>query len=1768
MEEIVDVEMAPPTQTVDVKAVVQKWMEKLNQGVLSNRHFKDYWRTWVPHYYSPKKGDNYLNFNFRDDDAIRVLFNPLEKFICNGDPKTVLQQLSALDKPPSVCGKVFKMGEPTYSCRECGMDTTCVLCVDCFKKSEHRHHKYKMGTSTGGGCCDCGDTEAWKCGAFCDIHIVGTKEQDKSGSALPEDISERTRIVFSAVLWYAYTLLSLENCADLGPKDTEDELFDVYCTVLYNDECHTFEQVISTLSRVLKCSQRTAIEYVTNIDREGRAVVKCAGFTHCSELKQEIEIYTSRRSSKALRVSVLHAHVVAHQIFAMKLLFWLQAFLGHGEGFRGVFCEIVLKPQPSEPCMITGVLLHDSQLWKSARTHWHRLIISGMLLEYESKKTFAQIFTKNYGVIMKDFIRDDHEHMFSVTSLSVQIFTVPTLVHHLIAHNDALFILLNTFISECTRKCNKAGRLEFERNVPIQTFKRAQYMLFDLRYMLSVIPRTWTDELRREFLHGLTEMFKLLTMMQGVDATVRQVGQHLEYEPDWEIAFNLHIKLATCISSSLQWCGTDKVVLVKAYRAILKKLHENPCYDPSEAGEVRELADHSVACLQYDVSSKPVSIHIPLSRFLAGLHLYLDDFGLNFDSPTFQIDKPTPVQIIEPVLRAQVLIAQVHAGMWRRNGYGLLNQLYFYHNVKCRTEMFDRDMNLLQVGASLIESNEFLVHLLNKFNLIRWASSTYEMMCLSNPDEDSIRQTVTLVEEFLQLLIVIVGERYTCGIGDVTREDIIKKEIIQHLCIKPMLHSELNKIIPDDVANDMSIDDSLRDLATFRKPTKGQGQGVYELREQFYEDYNVFFYHYTREEFSKAEETQRKRTKNVRGLECCPPPKLPKLKESFSMLVNLLQCDVMLHIMSTVLTRCLNLRARSFSELQLHEVLHLIGYALHEEESGHYPFLIFSEKALKWKLPSLLEELRSSPRIDAHRDLIKWTVDKFNRVCKVGEPAQNVPSTSTSTAPVPDNEKERRAKLAATRRAKVMAQMAAMQNSFVRENAKLFQETNLEVSEKCDISPECNMDVTEYECDKNPVALGRDKTCRQNVEKTFVCILCQEEQKVSIEGPPLVLAAFVQQATVLCQHRNCDGFTDFAGQDPLYLNSNLGPAPHTSTCGHVMHSACWQKYFENVVQKEHRSPYRLYRLHSPSSFDVDKLEFLCPLCECLSNTILPLLPPLGSLQSKPPENPISFRDWLACISLTVREKVPLCHGSLMCTASPSEFHRDGCEVVGAMNSDSEECGLDCDVSSHQLLAGKSLDEIAPHLGDRAGDFKKLFPMTCPKMNASLVEMVQLYAQATYTRGLNVNHHPTNQRVPPMAWKSCAYTIHAVEVLLRDAEKPLLGHLSSRQRDCLETLVRVMALLGATLPESAIIGSHALMLLSYILENPHEGPSVLQWDSLGFLISLTYSLPSLFCRSKAAAVVTCGMLELHTLHLVMVCHMTKILITMDTGDTINFMDVDGAEDETLVTVLKLVNKYKDGMDTGTVWTYVQDACLPFLRCCVLFYHYLSNVAAPQDLLEVKGDTFHSMCRYLGLPTTTHDLFDLKSTSNVIASWASHPEVASYVAGTPMLVGIEPLPVNRLVELPNDYSELINTVSSFVCPNSDHDDSRNPTMCLVCGEILCSQSYCCQTEVNKAVVGACNFHAYKCGAGVGIFLRVRDCEILFLASPHHGCNLSPPYLDDYGETDQGLKRGNPLRLCPALYKKLQTTWLSHSVHEEIARSIESNRSTAVQTQWQHL
>ena len=1058
---------------------------------------------------------------------------------------------------------------------------------------------------------------------------------------------------FEVLTWNDNTKLP-DDLTYKEEESSEPQFEDKFVTMLFNDEIHTYEQVINTLGRAIDCTPKEAIEYATTIDRDGRSIVKCSTAPICNQVKHTIEKITSRHGSKPLRVDVMHVSVVAHQTFATRLLNWLQEIISYCEAFRYILAEVLMSKDlvavegsaSSDSPLLELIMRSDTQLWKSMRNQWHQLFINGLLMDAKSKKEFAKLFIRNYNQLMNDFIADDHDHIMSITSLSVQLFTVPSLAQAMIAEENAIVVLLKTFLSECGRHRNHDGKLAFERNQSaINIFKRTHYILFDLKYLLAVKPTDWTDNLRKNFLLGLNTLVDMLKWMQGMDSVVRQVGQHVEFEAEWETGVNLQLRLAPIVGHVIEWCASDRYTLIKALSHTLKELAEFTKDCPTNEWE---LCGYRANCIEYDVSSMPVTIHLPFTRLVAGLLLQLGKYDLNYNEPNFLVGKrPTAIQLIELPLRTQVMIAQFRAGMWRRNGYSLVNQVYFYHNVKLRDEMYDRDILMLQIGAARCEANEYLIHVLNKFNLLFWAQENYESVT-RKPEEDYVRQTISLVEEFLGLILVIISERFMPGVGKVTLEDRIKKEIIQWLSMEPMTHSELVKyLLPKEtIPYDCSIEDIIKEVANFRRPT-ALTTGRYELKPEFYKDFNPFFYHYSRQDQSLSEETQLKRKKqNNEELICCPPPVPPDFTPQFEAITQLIDCDIMIHVISTVLKRTCNLHAVSFSETQFEKVLHLIGVGLHEETKGTAQGFNFVQKCVEKGIVKTLEECLNRPivsRIDIHKDLLRWVLKTFNEVLQSkkaslgGDDGEKMEATGSGEEPTPDtssrSSRKNNAEANAKRRERILARMAAAQRSFIREHQDLFQEFEPTVT-----NAESLMDLSAVPANVEPVAVGENQKGRVISNEVHTCILCREEQEVTITGRCLVLSAFIQRSTVMSKNRDRKLWNDSDNIDPLFVSSDLYFGPHISTCGHVMHSDCWQKFFDTVLAKERRRPIR-YGRHV--SFDVDKHEFLCPLCECLSNSVIPIIPATNESKQMSQKANISLTNWLVGLHAIVEKANPV-----------------------------------------------------------------------------------------------------------------------------------------------------------------------------------------------------------------------------------------------------------------------------------------------------------------------------------------------------------------------------------------------------------------------------------------------------------------------------------------------------------------------------------------------
>lgn len=152
------------------------------------------------------------------------------------------------------------------------------------------------------------------------------------------------------------------------------------------------------------------------------------------------------------------------------------------------------------------------------------------------------------------------------------------------------------------------------------------------------------------------------------------------------------------------------------------------------------------------------------------------------------------------------------------------------------------------------------------------------------------------------------------------------------------------------------------------------------------------------------------------------------------------------------------------------------------------------------------------------------------------------------------------------------------------------------------------------------------------------------------------MAAYIQRCMVLSQSQNwADRNRGKCSEE--YLPSSLDCGPLVTSCGHPMHSLCFQNYFDSLVQKERERQHKWVELifsWSETSFNywvrfsamfqliinynVNKSEYLCPICERLSVGFLPLVPSLSKLIPLIPPSETPFKEWVMQMSLKASQK--------------------------------------------------------------------------------------------------------------------------------------------------------------------------------------------------------------------------------------------------------------------------------------------------------------------------------------------------------------------------------------------------------------------------------------------------------------------------------------------------------------------------------------------------
>lgn len=1086
--------------------------------------------------------------------------------------------------------------------------------------------------------------------------VLHAKRQSGGSAANPThnnpavaDLLRRGHFVLAMVTDFAYCMLKYaegELPNELKPPNYPEE-DRKYVAVLFNDETHTYENVIHALTKSLGCSNKMATDIATVVDRKGRCIIYLGKRDRCEHIAHEIGVVTRRNHEKRLEVRVLCSYLLAHQTFASRLLRWVkQSLLSKSSD---LFCFELAKhlfapdhkipmidfeesfnalPHDDHLSLLEKLFRSDTCFWKSIRVQWHKLMMATLLIDVTFKQQMARLFVRNIEPMLLDYMKDDHEQKDSVMCLSVQLFTVPSVAIMLVQEENVVEKLINIFL-DVNLRLHRDKIFKFELGVSINEmsmkFRRSYEVLGHLNYIISNKPLEWTPELRQTYHRGVVAFVKLLKRMQLMDSVVRQLDQHVEFEPNWELGINLQSRLLCITKSFAEWSEDDRECYMMVLNTVMRFHRKQFDYHNRNLQPVlKHVAGHSAFVLDYDVSVKEVSLHFPLTRFVATLLLPLHMMGFSYNDSQELVEKIAPETLIEYPFRAQVLVGQFRAGMWRRNGYALVNQISFYNNVRLRSEMFERDILALQIGASLMNPNEFMIHMLNKYNLLFLADDQCERnLPTAMKQDDLLRQMISIIDEFFRLFYILLVERWRVNLGAVTEDETVRHETIQWLCRESMTHSDLiNHLTFND---ETKLEGIFAQVADFCKPSN-KTCGKYVLKQEMREEFNPFYYHYTRQQHSQSLEQQlRLKRQNKERYICCPPPMLPPFCKQFEPINQLLMCDVTMAIIKNVLLNAANLNSLYFTDSQFQMALYLIGIGLNEEIRIADASFRFTAKCADNNIVPLLEKINESrhilARIEPHTDLLKWTFDRFKEAMQLAyanEPAHKqpkgaVPMETSSQAQeselLEEKAKQRKAQAEALKK-RILAQMAKKQSDFIKDNTEYFEAAHdKKKKDSSSSSMEVCEDVTTSET--IPVAFGVKQTAAYPPPEMaqFTCILCHELHDTKAPERYLLQAGYIQKSTVLSKNRKRRDWE--AKCSTVFVPSDHNYGPFINTCTHYMHHDCFDKYLEMVGLNDRR---RMGRQGRNASFDINRGEFLCPLCECLCNLTIPVMAPRAPIK--------------------------------------------------------------------------------------------------------------------------------------------------------------------------------------------------------------------------------------------------------------------------------------------------------------------------------------------------------------------------------------------------------------------------------------------------------------------------------------------------------------------------------------------------------------------------
>ncbi|KAI0233528.1 E3 ubiquitin-protein ligase UBR3 [Lamellibrachia satsuma] len=777
------------------------------------------------------------------------------------------------------------------------------------------------------------------------------------------------------------------------------------------------------------------------------------------------------------------------------------------------------------------------------------------------------------------------------------------------------------------------------------------------------------------------------------------------------------------------------------------------------------------------------------------------------------------------------------------------------------------------------------------------------------------------------------------------------------------------------------------------------------------------------------------------------------------------------------------------------------------------------------------------------------------------------------------SDREERRRRVRERQQKLMAEFASKQKEFM---------------EKVLVDEEEGQFDSEAEQDKG----ANSATGKQ----MYDCVICNQAT-ASTGDRPLGLVALLQPTSVLGHSQHCEDpaelpvsgtmpspetnnraaefnrrvkrMLEHFNENSCLLSVNIGweGGVHIQTCGHYVHLDCHRSYLESLKTPSHQH-----------SLQVNKGDFWCPLCRRLANSALPILPDPAPATSVLPQSDVEMVHYIAS-TMATRPVTPGTSPLTQAMGWVMEFLTNTTypryKTISTSHTAEGVLLFVCSVLRTnlelELLQRTECSPCLPVVSSLVSKKSCIVPLlNVLSMHSKILTMTPYTELWSYITGVGSN----------AAGKSTSVAVYHEEVplLLKDASALLIQLVltmpATMQQETYQCILKVLY---------NVVYMQALTVMSCTFSEEER----VAWSSRSKDVSFT-SLEGLL-HHVIDSLNSCGLYQellsgdrpMPAVSTRNCCQGTDPCQRGQTHASGEYQELlsrgqthaSGEYQELLSGDRPMPAICQSVWSPQSVETCVQEFCLPFLRLAALLHQHMYGVDLPQLTTPNTAEEFRVLSRHLCLvrsedapppcPLSTSPSLSppvCRPTKGFLSAAGVHwfcgdprtlvqlwccqfaQSVDQHPASSRLLLMTSPTWKSpQLLKLPHLFDQIFQFYRQKQC-HTCHSQPKDPSLCLVCGQLVCFKERCCQQQN----VFECVQHSIDCGGGTGMFIIVNSSLIVVIRGPR-ATIWGSVYLDEHGEEDRDLKRGKPLYLSKERYGLLREQWLTHSYDKACKRWI---------------